>query len=100
MRLVDLTGYDPSSAQAPNDITSSNNEWKYYKEGEMVEEGTFVIEGTKFIMKHKPEEHTHEDGTVHTHEASPDHVYEFQVSSDKKQMKLMHGNQTSVYNKL
>ena len=36
---------------------TSANEWKYYKEGEMVEEGTFVIDGTKFIMKHKAEEH-------------------------------------------
>ena len=79
---------------------TSLNKWKFYIDGKMVEEGTFVIEGTEFIMKHNAEEHKHEDGSVHAHGAVHDHVYEFQLSSNKKQMKLIQGDQTSVYYKL
>lgn len=69
------------------------NEWKFYRDGEMVEEGTFTVEGTTFTMKHA---HGHDGGSAHAH----DHVYEFSLSSDNKQMKLMSGDRTSVYNKL
>ncbi len=86
-----------------------NNGWKYYVGNKMIEEGTYVIQGAKFIMKHKVAEHTEhdhghdhgkEDGHGHTHKAEPDHEYGFSMSGDKKQLKLMHNGKTSVYNKL
>lgn len=78
---------------------TSQGEWKYHRDGEMIEEGTFVVEGSKFILKHKASAHQNDDGTTHTHdhETAPDHVYEFSLNSDKNQLELMHGDQTSVY---
>ncbi|MCP4677102.1 MAG: hypothetical protein GY854_16620 [Deltaproteobacteria bacterium] len=106
------TDFEGKWKKATNDSKSfvleltPKNGWKYYVDNKMVEEGTFVKHGDKFIMKHKVEEHSEHDhghdngkGHGHSHKAEPDHEYGFSLSSDKKQLKLMHDGKTSVYNK-
>ncbi len=84
---------------------TADHAWKYYQDNELLEEGTFAIEGDKFIMKHAEEEdhgHEHGDGEEHEHQHkhADDHVYNYTLNNDKSELTLMHGDKSSVFKKL
>ncbi len=85
---------------------TSQQTWKYTVDGKVAETGTYVLKGDRFIMKHDPVahhddgDHKHREGTGHSHGTPPDHEYKYSLSGDKKELKIIHGNKTSVYKKM
>lgn len=77
--------------------------WNYFKNDSLLEKGIFELKDDSFIMKHAAEEekdhgHSHADG--HGHAKPDDHVYKYMLNETKTELKLTHGEKTSVFNKL
>jgi len=76
-------------------------EWKYFKDGELLEEGPFAIEDNIFIMKHAEEEHSHEgDDHDHAHEHADDHKYEYSLNEEKTELSFITEEKTTVFTKV
>ncbi len=82
------------------ELTEDYN-WKYYKDGELLEEGPFAVEENIFIMKHAEEEHAHEgDDHAHEHEHADDHKYEYSLNEEKTELSFITEEKTSVFTKV
>lgn len=78
-----------------------NHVWKYYKNDELLEEGTFEINENMFIMKHVVPEHDHShEGDDHSHAHPEDHKYEFKLNEDKSELSFVSEGKTSVFKRI
>ena len=78
---------------------TENQEWKYFKGEELLEEGPFTIEENIFIMKHAVEEHSHE-GEDHEHEHADEHKYEYSLNEDQTELSFITEEKTTVFTKV
>ncbi len=77
---------------------TENHEWKYFKDGELLEEGPFAVEENIFIMKHAEEEHSHE-GDDHDQAHADDHKYEFSLNEENTELSFISEEKTTVFKK-
>ncbi len=78
-----------------------NHVWKYYKNDELLEKGTFEINENMFIMKHVVPEHDHShEGGDHSHAHPEDHRYEFKLNENKSELNFMSEGKTSVFKRI
>lgn len=80
---------------------TENQEWKYYKNDVLAEEGTYVLENNTFIMKHAVVEHDHDhEGDHHEHAHPEDHKYQFALNEDYSMLSFITEDKTSKFIKL
>ncbi len=85
------------SAKLVLELTASKT-WNFYENDSLVETGKFEITDSLFTLKHGEEAHSHDDATEHKHDE--DHVYQYELNSKASELKLIHGEKTSVYKKI
>ncbi len=80
---------------------SEDYAWEYYKNDELLEEGTFEVNENIFIMKHAVPAHSHShEGNDRSHAHTEDHRYEFKLNDDKSELSFMSEGKTSVFKRI
>lgn len=78
---------------------NDDNAWLYFKNGELVEDGTYLLQNKKLILKHTVDERDHDHDHSHDHKHPEDHIYDYSFSKDSTELILGMGDKTSTYKK-